>query len=512
MNYLIGIDLGTQGTKAILRDECGVVCGEAFEASELQYPEPGAVEQDPEAILASVLRTIRSVVDESGIAPSAVAGICLAGQMAGILGIDRDGRAMTPYDSWLDTRCGTYRSVITALGEEKVIAITGAPVTYAHGPKIVWWKHERPETYKRIYKFIQPAAYCVLRMCGLNGDDAFIDHTYLHFAGFADTEKRQWSGELLHALAVDPDKMPRIVKPQDVMGALTDAMADSCGLQAGIPMVAGCGDTAASIFGSGVFRSGLLLDVAGTASVLACATEDFAPDTEHKTIMFPNSVLDGIYTPMAYINGGGMCLKWLRDDILGERLSFSQLDAMAEQVAPGSEDLLFLPHFSGRVCPNDTLVRGSYTNLGWNHGTAHLYRAILEGIAYEYGIYKEIIHQLVPDLDFKRVISVGGGSKSALFGQIKADVLDTEVATINLADTSVLACCSIAGYGVGLYDSMTSLIEKTVETRGRIEPDAQRHAFYDKRRKIYATVFSALHDVQRDLQELEPWQSENSPQ
>jgi len=385
------------------------------------------------------LRTISEVVKNSKIPPKDVAAVGMDGQMAGIMGIDKNGIAVTPYDSWLDTRCGKYRGHFLSYGEDTVIALTGAPVTYAHGPKILWWKHERPDIYKNIYRFVQPASYCAMRMCGLAGDDAFIDHTYLHFSGFADTSKKQWSKELLKELNVEPYKMPAIVKPYDIVGKLTDETAKLCGLLPGTPVVAGCGDTAASSLGAGITRDGLLFDVSGSASVLACAINKFSPDIKYKTMMCCPSVIDGLYSSMAYIGGGGMCIKWLRDDILHGAFSYGDLNAMAEKIAPGSGDLLFMPHFSGRVCPNDSLVRGSYVNLSWMHGTAHLYRAILEGIAYEYGIYSDIIKELSPSLVFERAINIGGGSRSGLFRQIKADVLNVPVSTINIADTAVAA-------------------------------------------------------------------------
>ncbi len=500
MEYLIGVDLGTQGTKASLRDAAGVEAASAFEPSRLIYPEVGAVEQDPEEMFGSVVTTMSEVMARSGVRPGDVAGIALSGQMAGIMGIGADGMAVTPYDSWLDTRSGTYRQRFLDYGEDAIIALTGAPVTYAHGPKILSWKYARPDVYARIRKFVQPAAYVAMRLTGMAADDAFIDHTYLHFAGFADTEKRRWSGDLLSALDVDATRMPRIVRPYDRIGGLTDAMAAACGVRSGTPVVAGLGDTAASIHGAGVTRPGLFLDVAGTASVLACAADAFVPDVRHKTIMFSNAVTDGLFVPYAYINGGGMCLKWFRDDILGGGRDYDDLNALAATVPAGSDGLLFLPHFSGRVCPNDTLVRGSYQNLTWKHGAAHLYRAILEGIAYEYGVYTDIIRELLPELQFRQVFSVGGGSRGELFRQIKADVLDIPVSTINLADTSLLACCAVAGFGVGLYETPTSLVDENLRVRDTLQPDADRHRRYRRMQDVYADVFASQHDIIRRLQ------------
>jgi xylulokinase len=495
MNYLIGVDLGTQGTKTSMMNENGILIAEAFEASNLIYPEAGAVEQDPEEMLNSVLITIRSVMEQSGINPKDVAGICLDGQMAGIMAVDSKGIAITPYDSWLDVRCGKYREPFLDYGEEAIVSITGSPVTYAHGPKKLWWKNEHPEVYQQIHSFVLPAAYCVMRMCGLTGEEAYTDYTYLHFSGFADTANKRWSTELLDALVMDANKMPRIVKPYDIVGRLTKEIALQCNLLSGTPMVAGCGDTAASSFGAGIIKSGLMFDIAGTASVFAFATKKFTPDVKHKTLMFASSVVEDLYTPMAYINGGGMCLKWLRDDVLDGALSYDNLNELAKSVSPGSENLLFLPHFSGRVCPNDTRVRGSYINLGWKHKTAHLYRAILESIAYEYSVYTDIIRDLSPDIDLERIISVGGGSNSRVFGQIKADVLGVPVSTIQLADTAVLGCCAIAGYGVGLYNSIIEPVKTTVTIRDTIYPNHTLYDFYQKRKEIYTEIFPALHGV-----------------
>ena len=505
MNYLIGVDIGTQGTKTILRDENGLLIREAFEASKLIYSGRDAVTQEPEDILGSVIRTVKTIMEASEIAPASVAAIGVSGQMAGIMGIGADGMAVTPYDSWLDTRCGKYRQPFLDIGEERVISVTGTPVTYAHGPKILWWKNEYPDVYRNIRKFVQPSAYCVMRLCGLRGDDAFIDHTYIHFSGFADTRKRRWSEDLLKEIGAERDKMPRITRPHDIVGRLRADMAELCGLIEGVPCVAGCGDTAASAFGAGIVKSGLLFDVAGTASVLACATDVYNPDVRHKTILYASSVIEGLYTPMAYINGGGMCLKWFRDDVLDKTTSFRELDAMADTIPPGSGDLIFLPHFSSRVCPNDNLVRGSYINLGWTHHTAHLYRAIMEGIAYEYGIYADIIRELAPATVFERVVGVGGGSGSPVFNGIKADVLGVPISNIDLADTASLACCAIAGYGVGLYGSPAELVERSALIRSTVLPDKNRHAFYQPRKRIYASSIEALHGVYGSLQELEPY-------
>ena len=198
----IGCDIGTQGTKTAIYAADGALLADSFEASVLLHPEPGAVTQDPEEMLGSVCRTIRAVLEKSGITPDQIAAVGVDAQMAGILGVGGDGVAVTPYDSWLDTRCAPYVRAMKETAEEAVIRLTGGQVTVNHGPKILWWKGERPEAYARIARFVPPSAYVGMRLCGLTARDAYIDDTHLHFTGFADNSNRRWNEGLLKAFGV----------------------------------------------------------------------------------------------------------------------------------------------------------------------------------------------------------------------------------------------------------------------------------------------------------------------
>jgi len=502
MKYVLGIDLGTQSTMTGLVNEEGRIVSVSSTPSNLIYPEKDAIEQDPEEMLDSIIVTTKDVIENSGADPSTIEGICIDGQMAGIMGVGRDGMAAIPYDSWLDARCGSARRAFLDYGEEKVIGLTGGPVTYTGGPKIVWWKENHPDTYADIYKFVQPGAYCAMRLCGLTGDEAFYDHTYLHFSGFADTGNKKWSDELIEGMGADASKFPRIVRPHDIIGKMKNDMARACGLLPGTPVVAGCGDTAASSFGAGITKPGLMFDVAGTASVLAYAVDKFVPDTEYKTIIFAPSVAEDLYTPMAYINGGGLCLKWFRDDVLGGELSYDDLDDLAEGVSPGSDNLMFVPHFTGRAYPNDDLVRGAFVGLQWTHGRGHMFRAIRESIAYEYAIYKDIMDKLVPDQHYENILGVGGGSVSRVFKQIKADVLGTPYRSGIVADTALLGCASIAGYGVGMFDDIAQITLSVDDYGGQTLPNSENFAGYSARKEILAGLYGSLHDTYGRLSNL----------
>ncbi len=502
--YLIGIDIGTQGTKTSLFSIDGRCIADAFEQSNLISPSPGAVEQDPDEIYGSVLRTVEAVMQSSGADPAGVLGIGMDGQMAGIMGIDGDWNAVTPYDSWLDTRCEKYIRLIKSEAEDLAVSITGCPVTYAHGPKVLWWKHERPEAYARISKFIMPSTYAAGRLAGLKAPQAYIDYTHLHFSGFGDVEGKRWSGELLDRFGVDGGKMPEVVEPTRVIGGLTRGAASQCGLLEGTPVVAGCGDSAATSLGAGVTRKGICFDVAGTASIFSCCVDSFNPDVKNKTLLYARSVIPGLWIPMAYINGGGLCIRWFRENLTGREklMSYRELDEEASGLPAGSGGLIFLPHFGGRVCPNNPDVRGTWVGLNWSHGRGHMYRAILEGIAYEYAVYLKILRELAGEVPISEVLATGGGARSRVFNSIKADVLGVPYTTMSDSDTATFGSAVIAGYGTKVYNDFDQALKQRNSELDRISVHEGRHAEYGRYTEIYAKLFSELGDTFRTLNEM----------
>ncbi len=501
--HIIGIDIGTQGTKTSLFTLEGRIVAESIEASRLISPGPGVVEQDTDDIYFSVLNTIKATIQKSGVSPNTVSAIGMDGQMAGILGIDGDWNALTPYDSWLDTRCGKYIDIIRQEAEEEVIQTTGCPVTYAHGPKVLWWKHERPEIYSRIKKFIQPTAYVAGRLTGLKAEQAYIDYTHLHFSGFGDILNQRWSDDLLELFSVQKDKLPDIVEPWKVVGSLTADAASKSGLISGIPVVAGCGDQAATSLGAGVTSSGTIFDVSGTASVFSCCVDKYNPDIKNKTLVFPRSILPDLWIPLAYIGGGGLCLKWFRDQLTwkGNQPPFSELDEEAAKVLPGSEGLFFIPHFGGRTCPNNPVVRGSWIGLNWVHSRSHMYRSVMESIAYEYSLYFKIIKELAEEQKFSSVTAIGGGSKSSIFNSIKADVLGIPYNTLERGDTATLGSAVVAGYGVKIYDNIKTAVDGMVSRQNEILPDMKIHGSYKRNAEIYNDLIKSLEGAYRRVGE-----------
>jgi len=477
--YVIGIDIGTQGTKAALfNEEMGLVTT-AFEESRLINPKPGVVWQEPDDLYRSCANTIRELLEKSGTRAREIAAIGIDGQMAGIMGVDGDGEASTYYDSWLDMRCGKYAEQMQARAGKRIIELSGGPATYVHGPKILWWKNENPEAYKKTAKFVLPQAYVVGKMTGLSGDEAYFDYTHLHFSCFADNANKKWSDELLEMFDVEKDKMARIVSPFEIVGKVTGEFAALSGLVEGIPVAAGCGDTAASTFGSGMFRKELILDIAGTASVLCSVVDKFVPDTEHGTLTMMRSPVDGLFVPLAYINGGGMCIRWFLDTLSGEPpATYMQLERESEPIEPGSEGLLFIPHFSGRVLPSNPNLKGAFLGLDFKHTRGHMFRAVMEAVAYEYKYYLSILRALYPENCFSQMLSIGGGAKSPLFNQIKADVLGLPVTNFETGETALLGSAVIAAVGVGLLSDYQKPIQRVMKRGTEFTADLRKHEAY----------------------------------
>jgi xylulokinase len=501
--HLIGVDLGTMGTKTAIFDSQGNLIAEAYEESRLHYPKPGWVEQNPDEIYASAVRTIRQCLEESGIEPGSVAGVAFDSQMAGIGSVDDEWDTPTVYDSWLDTRCGTYISRLKE-HEAQIIALTGGPPTFSHGAKILWWMHERPEAYERIAKFVVPGGYVAGRMAGLRGEQAFIDRTYLHFSCFSDTQAGEWSDELLGLCGVDKVKLPRIVDPWEIIGYVTEEVAAATGLKVGTPIAAGCGDQAAGMLGAAMVRPGLVFDVAGTASVFAVCLDRFVTDTEYKTLFTAALAIPGLYYALAYINGGGLNLRWFRDqlasyekaeaEVAGENI-YQNLDHMAAEVPPGSDKLLFLPHLGGRVCPSDPNIRGLYLGLNWSHTKPHLYRAMMEGVAYEYAYYLGIVRGLLPDLEVRETRVIGGGARSRLWNQIKADILGVPYVTLNREEFGVLGSAILAGYAVGVFDDLADTAQRLTQATDRVEPDRGNQKIYQPLVREYINLFDLTRPV-----------------
>lgn len=486
--YLIGVDLGTSSTKSALFASDGRLISDCTAEVPIYYPKPGVVEQENEDFYQTAAQTVRKCIQESGVDPRQIAAIAFDSQMAGIGTVDENYKPATRFDSWLDMRCQPYIEMIDKLHGDLVTRLTGCPPTCDHGPKIVWWKEEQPEAYARVAKFVTPAGYVGGRMVGLRGEDAYMDYTFLHFTGFSDARNGEWSSELCDLLGVDQGKLPRIVEPWHVVGEVSPVTAKDFGLAPGTLVAAGCGDTAANALGGGIVRPGMLFDVAGTAAVLAGCMDRFVADEQNRALLTMRSVIPGLWHPLAYIAGGGIALRWFRDQFYnlsrGEVLGlpndlYAEMIAKIAAVPPGSEGLFFSPHLGGRICPATPEMRGSWSGFSWGHTQAHFTRSVLESVAYEYAYYLTILHELIPDIDLFEARVIGGGARSLVWNQIKADVLGVPYQALKGHEFGTWGSAMIAGKAAGLFDDLAEVASRFALPAGEaLQPKEENHALY----------------------------------
>ncbi|MDG2385238.1 MAG: FGGY family carbohydrate kinase [Pirellulaceae bacterium] len=497
--YLIGIDIGTQGTKAALFDKQGRTRATAFRKSRLHRPEVGVVEEDPDQQFQAVCHCLRTCVNESGIDPVNIAALGIDGQMAGVIGVGDDGNHVTPYDSWLDTRCGPQILEMQQTAGKRIIQKTGGPPSFNHGPKILWWKDQRSTIYQQIRSFVQPGGYAAMRLCGLTGEQAFIDKSYLHFSGFADNRRAKWDAALCQTFDIEMGKLPRIVDSNKIVGEVTAQMARRSGLKPGTAVIAGCGDTAASFLACGATKPGICVDVAGTASVFAATTKQFKSDTKYGVLGWGQSATPGLWHPYAYINGGGMNLEWFAKELasMGKKKTdktLEQLGRMAARITPQLDDPIFVPHLGGRNSPAEPNLRGAWAGLTWSHSAAHMFRAALEGVALEYYIYLHVLRSLNPELKLREIRVTGGGEKSAVWNTIKSDALGVNVIQVSRPEGAPTGAALLAGYGIGLFPRLADTAQQWIKTGALTRPNRQLAKHYTQRAQRYQRLNRLLNE------------------
>jgi xylulokinase len=369
------------------------------------------------------------------------------------------------------------------------------------GPKIAWIRDAFPDAYARTARFVTATGYVAGTMAGLKADDAFVDFTYLWTSGLSDTLAYAWSGELCKALGVPEAKLPRIVKPTDIVGKVNAETARATGLAAGTPIVAGAGDQSAGFVGAGLVRPDRIGDVAGTYPILAFCTDAFRPDAEGRAIEIFPSPIPGLFNPCSVINGGGLTHHWFAETFGhadaeegrgAGRSRYAVLDQKAEALPPGSDRLFFNPHLGGRVCPVQTNLKGAWLGFTWTHRREHFYRSVLEAIAYDQALALRRMRRIYPEVTSEEIRVYGGGARSRLWNQIKADVTGVPYVSLARENMAALGDAIIAGCALGIYDDMAATAERLARKEQRFEPSGENHKRYGPCVGFYAEMLGHL--------------------
>jgi len=502
---LIGVDLGTTLAKAGVYDTQGNLLGEACRESEVHYPRPGVAEQDPAEFYRSAVTTIRTAMEQSGINSNRVAALSIDSQAGGIMGIDKHWQPVTHFDSPLDTRSNAQKHRMMAAAGHRVVELAGSPPTY--GQKILWWKEEQPEAWRRVDKFIQPAAYVAGLMTGLRGEQAYMEPSFMGWSGLSDSANRRWSEELCEFFGVPLQVLPRVALAFEIVGSLTPQAARESGLPAGLPIAAGTADAAASLLGAGVVDPGTLFDIAGTACIFGVCMDHYRADAATQTLCCMSSVLPGRFYQLAIVLGGRTHDWFVHEFCQGEANEASQegisiygvMDEKARKLPPGSEGVMCIPHLGGRWNPVEPDVRGLWIGFGWGHRKEHLYRSILESVAYEYALYMARMRELWPQADFHQVRVISGGGRSRLWNQIKSDVLGIPYGKLDQHDLATWGSALIAGHAVGIFPDLVAAARARAKVEDEQQPEGAANESYKPYVALYPTLFARNRDTFGDL-------------
>lgn len=495
MAYLLGIDVGTTGSKALLIDQDGEVVVSAVEEYPMYTPQPLWAEQDPEDWWRATVEAIKRVL--SGLSPEEVKGIGLTGQMHGLVLLDRDGQVLRPCIMWNDQRTGEQCASITdKVGAKRVLELTGNPVLPGFtAPKIVWVREHEPQVYEKVAKVLLPKDYIRFRLTG----EFATEVSGASGTSLLDVGRRRWSEEMLEALDIPAEWLPTCYESPQVSGRISLVAAKETGLTAGTPVVGGGGDQAAQAVGSGIIESGLVSVTSGTSGVVFASTDEFLVEPEGRLHAFCHAV-PGKWHLMGVMLSAGGSLRWYRDT-LGQTEKevatlvgcdpYELLTQEAGQAPAGSEGLLYLPYLTGERTPYpDPYARGVFMGLTLRHDRRHLVRAVLEGVAYGLRDSLELIKAL--GLEIRQVRASGGGARSELWRQIQTDIFGTEMVTINVTEGAAYGAALLAGVGAGIYASVEEACEHAIRVVERTEPIAESVAVYSQYYPIYRALYGAL--------------------
>ncbi|HWR66501.1 MAG TPA: xylulokinase [Bellilinea sp.] len=488
MNYFMGIDVSTTGSKALLIDAAGTVVASASAPHSLSTPKPLWSEQDPLEWWATTKVSIQAVLQRSNVAASAIKGIGLTGQMHGLVLLDGAGAVLRPAILWNDQRTQSQCDAIHArIGRERFIQISGnVALTGFTAPKILWVAENEPEIYARVRHVLLPKDYIRYRLTGKFAMDKADGAGTVLF----DLRQRDWSAELLSALNIPPEWMPPTYEGPEFTGEVSVAAAAETGLAAGTPVAAGGGDQAAQAVGVGAVEPGIIGLTVGTSGVVFAATPAPFIEPEGRLHAFCHAV-PGMWHLMGVMLSAAGSLQWYRDT-LALNMSFDELLQEAEKVPAGSEGLQFLPYLSGERTPHpDPQARGAFIGLTLRHGRGHLTRAVLEGVAY--GLKDSF--KLIQNAGLEQIVQVrasGGGTKGRLWRQILASVLESELVTVNTAEGAAFGAALLAGVGAGAWSSVPAACRDTIQITGRTAPDDSQVDAYRQGYAIYRELYPLL--------------------
>lgn len=497
MRYLLGVDLGTSGTKTVLFNEAGQAVANHTAEYPMHQPHNGWAEQDPEDWYRAVCEGAQAVLAAAHVKSGDVVSVGLSGQMHGLVMLDAEGRVLRRAILWCDQRTGAQAERMKQLiGAQRLIEITANPaMTGFTAAKILWVQENEPELYARCRHILLPKDYIRYRLTGEWATEVS-DASGMQLM---DVANRCWSAEVLEKLSIDRALLSPIYESPDVTGRVHARAAEETGLRAGTPVVGGAADNSAAAVGTGVVRSGAAFTTLGTSGVVYAISDSVSIDPKGRIHTLCASV-PGKWTAMSCTLAAGLSLRWLRDTCCeGEVLRAREEDVdpyvlmgnMASCVPLGSDRLIYLPYLMGERCPHpDPDCRGVFFGLSAMHTRAHLIRAVMEGVGYSQAECVEVFREM--GVPVERMTACGGGARSPLWRQMLSDLYGCPVSTLAVDEGPALGAAILAGVGAGVYESVERAADAVIRRDATQQPDAAAHVAYQPYFDLYKRLYRSM--------------------
>lgn len=488
---LLGIDVGTGGTRAVLLDEMGRVLGAATaEHAEMASPELGWAEQDPRDWWRATGVAVAECLTEAGATGGEVSAIGLSGQMHGLVLLDAAGEVLRPALIWCDQRTEEEcRTITERVGAKRLIELTANPaLTGFTLPKIWWVRAHEPEIWSRVRSIMLPKDYVRFKLTGARATDVADASGTLLF----DVVNRCWSVEMLQASDLHAEILPEVFESPEISGRLSKEGAAASGLREGTPVVAGAGDQAAGAVGMGIVEPGNVSATIGTSGVVFAATSTPVVDPKGRIHTFCHAI-PGHWHVMGVTQGAGLSLRWFREQF-ASGASYDALMKEAAEAPPGADGLLWAPYLMGERTPHlDPNARAALVGLTAQHTRAHVIRAILEGVAFSLRDTFTIFREL--GVPVKSIRVGGGGARSPMWQQIQADIYGMPVDLVAAEEGAAYGAALLAGVGKGVWRSVEAACETAVHVAKRVEPIARNVELLNRRYQEYRKLYPVLRAI-----------------
>jgi len=488
---LLGIDVGTGGTRAVLVDACGkVVAACSTEHAPISSPHIGWAEQDPEDWWRAARASIHGVLTEIGGSASDIHSIGLTGQMHGCVMMDGRGEVLRPALIWCDQRTQPQCDWLNEhVGYERIIELTCNPALPNFTlTKLLWVREHQPEIFKGIEHVLCPKDYVRYRMTG----EYAMDMQEASGTLLLDVTHRRWSAEVADAAGIPMKWLPRLFEGPEVCAHISQPGASATGLAAGTPVVAGAGDQGAGAVGMGIVAAGSVSATIGTSGVVFASTSEPIKDPKGRLHTFCHAA-PGLWHVMGVTNGAGLSLRYFRDTFAqhddGTASRYDELTAQAATVPAGSDGLFWAPYLFGERTPHlDPNARAAFVGITASHTRAHFIRAVLEGVAFSLQDSFTLFKQL--SIPVERIRLGGGGASSSLWAAIQADVYGHAVELLEAQEGGAFGAALLAGTGVGTWASVEDACGATIKVRDEIQPQHAdvMAAAYEEYRRIYPAL------------------------